>query len=158
MTTDLIFSETTDLTKDKIYIVNCEEYTGAKLTLRTGYFDTSIIKGVIKNLNTELNTCSIIYTEITFENCVFNDKSWIDSSTFNNCKFINCNFYGDFRWITFDKCNFENTHFNMTYMRATTLHKNCNFINVTIKTKQIDEYIWVFGKRYSSISKGGLKF
>jgi len=156
---DLIFSETTDLTKDKTYIVNCEEYTGVKLTLRTGYFDRSIIKGLIKNLNTELNTCSMVYTEITFENCVFNDKSWIDSSSFNGCKFINCNFYGDFRWITFDKCSFENTHFNMTYMRATTLKKNCIFNNVTIKTKQIDEYIWVFGKRYSELSSNDvLKF
>jgi hypothetical protein len=44
-------------------------------------------------------------------------------------------------------------------MRATTLKKNCSFNNVTIKTKQIDEYIWVFGKRYSGLSSNDmLKF
>ena len=159
METDLVFSETTDLWQNETYNVKCDEYKGKSLRLRTDSFDKSIIKGFIKNLNTELNTCSIIYTKITFENCIFNDKSWMDSSSFINCIFINCNFYGDFRWITFDKCNFENTHFDMKYIRATTLKKNCNFNNVTIKVKQIDEYIWVFGKRYSHISSMyGLKF
>lgn len=36
----------------------------------------------------------------------------------------------------------------MNYIRATTFKKNCKLNNITIKTKQIDEYVWLFGKRH----------
>lgn len=144
----IILHENLSLHKNEIYLVDCKEYIGKTLRLRTGSFDTSIIKGNIKNVNTELSTCSIEYENCLFENCVFNDGSWIDTSTFNNCKFKNCKFYGGMRWITFDSCFFINTEFAMNYIRATTFKKNCKHNHLTIKTKQIDEYVKIFGINY----------
>ena len=146
---NLVIGNDIEIYKNKIYVVNCQDYKENELRMRTDSFDTSIIKGSFKNLNTNLNICSIIYKEVTFENCIFNEETWLDSSSFIRCKFINCNFYGQSKWVDFDKCIFENVHFEMKYMRKTTFKKNCIFSNVTIKALLIDEYIWVLGKRYS---------
>lgn len=137
------------LYKNNDYLINCDLYNESDLTLRTGSFDTSNISGTMKNVTTKLNTCSIIYKNVTFENCTFLEGSWFDLSEFINCNFIDCKFGGDMRWVIFNKCDFKNTTFNMKYIRRTTIKNNCTYDKLSIITKQIDEYIWFLGKRYS---------
>jgi len=161
---DLVFVQhlnTYYLSVNKIYEIKCDEYKGNNISLKTLSFDTATIKGYIKNFNCKLHTCSIVFDKVIFENCIFSENSFIDSSSFNNCTFINCEFFGNFRWITFNKCHFKNIFFNMEYVRGTSLKKNCVFNNVNINIKMIDDYVWIFGKRYSNNTYGNeliLKF
>jgi uncharacterized protein YjbI with pentapeptide repeats len=130
------------------YLVNCVSFNNDVLRIHTGTFDKTTITGSIKNIKTKINTVSIIYNKVTFENCIF-ENTRCDWIYFNECIFLNCMFSGDMRWVDFDKCNFFDTYFDMNYIRRVTFKKNCIFKNMNIKAINIDEYIWLFGKRYS---------
>lgn len=146
----LILNKDTNITCNKEYFVECDNFEYDYLELRTGRFDKSIISGYIKNLTTKINLCSVTFKNVTFENCKFTDESWLDMSEFINCIFINCTFNGEIRWLKFNKCSFENTHFDVSYIRGTTFRKNCTFNNITIKAKYLDNNLWLFGKKYKN--------
>ena len=137
------------LDSNKRYLVNCDFYEKKVLMIHTARFDRTTITGTIKNMNVLMHCVTTNYDNVTFENCIFNDKSWFDWINFDNCKFINCKFGGSMRWIDFNNCQFINVEFDMEYTRRVTIKKNCQSENINIKIKQIDEYIWLFGKRYS---------
>jgi hypothetical protein len=125
-----------------------------EVSLRTGYFDCSEITGKWDHVTLKLNTCSMVYKNFTFINCTFIEGSWLDSSTFKKCKFINCKIFGDIRWVDFLNCEFENVTFDLKYFRASKLDNKCTAKNLIFKIGQIDEYIWLFGKRYGSAPWG----
>lgn len=87
----------------------------------------------------------------TFKNIVFLEKTWFDTTLFKNVTFENCVLDADFiRWCKFDNCQFINCSGNFRYVRGTTWKKNCKFVNSSFRIHQIDEYIYINGKRYSA--------
>lgn len=134
---------------NKTYLVEWNQYDESSLRIRTGRFDKSSIIGFMKNVTTVFNTANIVYKNVLFEDCTFLEQSWIDMTDFKKCTFVNCKFYGEIRWTTFDECNFKQTSFNMEYVRATTLRSNCLYDEFVLNVEQIDEYVWLFGKKHT---------
>lgn len=90
----------------------------------------------------------------TFKNMVFLENTWFQDTLFKNVTFENCVFKDVhcIRWCKFDDCQFINCSGNFRYARVTTWKKNCKFVNSSFMVSQIDEYIYVNGKRHSEIS------
>lgn len=109
---------------------------------------TALLTGMWEKFTTTLNTSNIIYDNFTFKDCYFLEKSWFDSCVFKKCNFINCIFKGDMRWIDFLSCEFENVQFDLSYIRASKIDKKCTLKNVQFNIEQIDEYMFVLGKKY----------
>ncbi len=143
------YHDSISLREDIVYVVNCDFYDDNDLYLHNNrLYQESTIKGLMKNIKTNIHTVSIIYDNVNFTNCTFKKDSFYDRSIFRNCKFTNCFFYGSMRWCEFDLCNFNDCKLSFDYIRGTTIRKNCNFNNSEIKIKQVDEMVFILSKRY----------
>lgn len=110
--------------------------------------DSGKLSGRWNNVTGRVYLCDQIFINMTFENCEFNSNSFIDSCIFNKCKFVNCKINGDFRWVDFNKCEFTDTEITLNYFRASKITKDSKANNLLVFTKQVDEYVWLFGRRY----------
>lgn len=103
----------------------------------------------LHNLQREFYINGIKRVYGSFENVTFKRGTFFDESYFKNVVFKDCYFDDiDIRWCHFENCKFINCTGNVKYMRVSTLKKGCVFQDSHITVGQVDQYIWVNGKRY----------
>jgi hypothetical protein len=90
------------------------------------------------------------FKKFKFSGCTFS-HSFLDGAKFVGAIFINCHFICDFvRWCRFENCSFKNCIFDIKYIRSSTFDSKCSAKNLKINICEVDEYLYLAGKRYST--------